>query len=70
MNKNDERVSPEPRTNDVDESRRKFLEKAGKLAVYTPPAVMVLMKPSHAQIANSVRVCDFDCTSNAEIKPE
>ena len=30
------------------ESRRKFLKQAGKFALYTPPAVMVLMKPSFA----------------------
>lgn len=29
-----------------DESRREFLIKAGKLAVYTPPALMLLMHPS------------------------
>ena len=29
----------------VAESRRDFLKKAGKFAVYTPPAVMMLMKP-------------------------
>ncbi|GEM_PF-6310772 len=29
-------------------SRRDFLKKAGKFAVYTPPAVMMLMKPSFA----------------------
>ena len=34
----------------VAESRRDFLKKAGKFAVYTPPAVMVLMKPSYATV--------------------
>lgn len=29
-------------------SRRDFLKKAGKFAVYTSPAVMMLMKPSFA----------------------
>ncbi len=29
-------------------SRRDFLKKAGKFAIYTPPAVMMLMKPSFA----------------------
>ncbi len=29
-------------------SRRDFLKKAGKFAVYTPPAIMMLMKPSFA----------------------
>ena len=30
------------------ESRRKFLKTAGKFAVYTPPALMLMNKPSHA----------------------
>lgn len=38
----------------VAESRRDFLKKAGKFAVYTPPAVMVLMKPSYATVNGSV----------------
>ena len=29
-----------------EESRRKFLKTAGKLAIYTPPAMMLLMKPN------------------------
>jgi len=37
----------------VAESRRDFLKKAGKFAVYTPPAVMVLMKPSYATVSGS-----------------
>ena len=37
----------------VAESRRDFLKKAGKFAVYTPPAVMVLMKPSYATVSDS-----------------
>ena len=32
----------------ADGSRRDFLKKAGKFAVYTPPAMMMLMKPSFA----------------------
>ncbi len=34
-------------------SRRSFLKKAGKLAIYTPPAMMVLMKPSYAKMNQS-----------------
>ena len=34
-------------------SRREFLKAAGKFAVYTPPAMMVLADPSLAQIARS-----------------
>ena len=38
---------------DIEESRRKFLKDAGKLAVYTPPAMLLLMHPSLEAIANS-----------------
>jgi hypothetical protein len=34
-------------------SRREFLKKAGKFAVYTPPAVLLLMKPGYANICKS-----------------
>lgn len=37
----------------MDNSRRKFLEKAGKLAVYTPPAMVALSYPSLKAIAKS-----------------
>lgn len=30
----------------TEESRRRFLKKAGKLAIYTPPAMMLLMQPN------------------------
>lgn len=30
------------------ESRREFLKTAGKFAVYTPPALLLMNKPSHA----------------------
>ncbi len=39
---------------EVTDSRRDFLKKAGKLAVYTPPAMLVLMKPSYAGIGESL----------------
>ena len=35
-------------------ARRKFLKDAGKFAVYTPPALMMLMKPSYASINSSM----------------
>ena len=39
-------------TNDnTGNARRDFLKKAGKFAIYTPPAIMMLMHPS----ANAVR---------------
>jgi hypothetical protein len=34
-------------------SRRQFLKSAGKLAVYTPPAMMVLARPSLANMQHS-----------------
>jgi hypothetical protein len=39
-----------------DKSRREFLRKAGKLAVYTPPAMMLLMQPSLKAVAASGKV--------------
>jgi len=39
-----DRVNPE----ETGSSRRDFLKKAGKFAIYTPPAVMMLMKPGFA----------------------
>ncbi|MBN1237500.1 MAG: hypothetical protein JXB36_03310 [Gammaproteobacteria bacterium] len=38
---------------DGQESRRGFLQKAGKLAVYTPPLMIALMHPSKNAIAQS-----------------
>ena len=34
-------------------SRRKFLKTAGKFAVYTPPALMLMSKPGSQVFANS-----------------
>ncbi len=34
-------------------TRRKFLKKAGKLAVYTPPVMLAAANPSFAEIAKS-----------------
>jgi len=48
MKKTKESGSSEPLATDVQGSRRKFLEQAGKLGVYTAPAMMLLMKPSAA----------------------
>ena len=45
------------------ESRRKFLKTAGKFAVYTPPALMVMSKAnSFEEICKSVNgqiICDY-----------
>ncbi|MCZ6566409.1 MAG: hypothetical protein O6852_09840 [Gammaproteobacteria bacterium] len=35
------------------ESRREFLKTAGKFAVYTPPALMLMSKSSHANFTKS-----------------
>lgn len=42
-------------TADTEQSRRDFLKKAGKFAVYTPPAIMLMMQPSRNAIAYSGR---------------
>jgi hypothetical protein len=34
-----------------EESRREFMIKAGKMALYIPPAMMVLMHPSRSALA-------------------
>ena len=38
----------------VGQARRSFLKTAGRFAVYTPPAVMMLMKPGYARMNYSV----------------
>lgn len=44
-------------TDEESESRRSFLQKAGKLAIYTPPAVVALMQPGrHAVAASGGRI--------------
>lgn len=37
----------------VSESRRSFMKNAGKLAAYTPPAMVALMQPSNVAFARS-----------------
>ena len=37
----------------IEDSRREFMKAAGKLAVYTAPTMLVLMKPSTEAIAQS-----------------
>ena len=71
MKKQAERGNHQPSTENVQESRRKFLEQAGKLAIYTPPSMMLLMKPSPAAtilsgLGNGICV---DC-SNGEFNGE
>jgi formiminotetrahydrofolate cyclodeaminase len=38
--------------NSTQQARREFLEKAGKLAAYTPPTIMLLMYPGAHAIAS------------------
>jgi hypothetical protein len=37
----------------VESSRRRFLKTAGKIAVYTPPAMLLMAKPSFATFNKS-----------------
>ncbi len=76
MKKTEESGISEPSGTHAQESRRKFLEQAGKLAVYTPPAMMLMMKPSLAFTilsgGNGIPTCDdrngdFGC--NGEFFP-
>lgn len=41
------------KSSDSADSRRKFLKTAGKFAVYTPPALLVMTSPGHAWAKNS-----------------
>lgn len=36
-------------------ARRDFLKKAGKFAIYTPPAMMLLMHPSRYAVSKSLK---------------
>jgi hypothetical protein len=42
----------------LDTSRRDFLKKAGKMAVYVPPAMLALCSPSFEAIAQSSGASD------------
>ncbi len=57
MEKKDVRLIP---LESNEESRRDFLKKAGKMALYTPPAIMLLMHPSRHALACSVRPSKYD----------
>lgn len=50
MSREEEKPGIEDRT---DASRRKFLEAAGRIAVYTPPAMLAMSRPSFAEIQKS-----------------
>ena len=53
MNKRDTREGVQTPTDEIETSRRRFLKKAGKLAVYTPPAMALMMQPSEASFLRS-----------------
>jgi hypothetical protein len=46
-------VSPHDVDSSVENGRREFLKKAGRFAIYTPPAVMLMMRPSQAGVLKS-----------------
>ncbi|MGB5301414.1 MAG: hypothetical protein WBN08_09400 [Thiogranum sp.] len=57
MNKSKKTTTEDAPMNPEDaagQSRRDFLKTAGKFAVYTPPAVMMLMKPGYARMNKSM----------------
>ena len=61
MKKTESGASNEPEVKGTDESRRDFMRKAGKLAVYTPPAMMLLMQPGKESFASSPGMNAFPC---------
>jgi hypothetical protein len=48
--------SDENRLNEAEQARRDFMKAAGKLAIYTPPALMLLMRPSREAVAASAGI--------------
>ena len=52
---------------ETDNSRREFIKAAGKLAIYTPPVLMVLMRPTPDAIAQSAgQVHETDTSDHQE----
>ena len=49
---------------DPEQARRKFLKTAGKFAIYTPPTVMMLMKPGYARMNKSIIGRPYDRGNN------
>jgi hypothetical protein len=47
------------------QARRDFVKTAGKLAVYTPPIMMLLMKPTTSAIAASAGVPDTSTSTSS-----
>lgn len=53
------------------ESRRKFLKTAGKFAVYTPPALMLMSKASATYVKDTYGQCDsYKCSDRYKKKKE
>jgi formiminotetrahydrofolate cyclodeaminase len=52
----------------VKSGRRDFLKNAGRFAIYTPPAVMLLMRPSQATVLKSAVGKPCNDRNNDEIK--
>ena len=49
-----------------DESRRKFIKTAGKFAIYTPPALMLMSKANAEVIAKSPGVINGAVDLNSD----
>jgi hypothetical protein len=61
----------------AEKSRREFIQTAGKLAIYTPPALMILMRPKPDAIAASAGQTQYtdgntdkECNGILESTPE
>ena len=50
------KLDPNEEPNATRQSRRDFLERAGRFALYTPPTVLMLMQPGAEALASTVTV--------------
>jgi hypothetical protein len=55
-----------PGLDEAENSRREFIKAAGKLAVYTPPVLMILMRPKPDAIAQSAGHVHETETANSQ----
>jgi hypothetical protein len=46
-------LDPKTPLSQTEQARREFMKIAGRLAIYTPPVLMLLMKPSEKAVAAS-----------------
>jgi hypothetical protein len=53
MTENNDKNPGSASDQEATQARRKFLTKAGAFALYTPPAITLLMQPSRSAIARS-----------------